>query len=80
MAAPAGLVLVDEAGVEVGVDRHLLAGHGVEGEAGSDLGDAAGTVGDDDELDDRQDQEDHETDDQGAADDEVPKASMTLPA
>ena len=51
-AAAAGLVLVDQAGVQVGVDRHLLAGHRVEGEAGADLGDAAGTVGDDDELDD----------------------------
>ena len=40
-AARAGLVLVDQPGVEVGVDRHLLAGHGVEGEAGADLGDAA---------------------------------------
>ena len=73
MAALAGLVLVDQAGVQVGVDRHLLAGHGVEGEAGADLGHAAGTVGDDDELDDGQDQEDHQTDDQRAADHEVPE-------
>ena len=72
-ATLAGRVLVDEAGVEVGVDRHLLAGHGVEGEAGADLGDAAGTVGDDQELDDHQDQEDHQTDDQRPADDEVPE-------
>ena len=36
-----GLVLVDEPRVEVGVDRHLLAGHRVEGEARRDLGDAA---------------------------------------
>ena len=33
-AALAGLLLGDEAGVEVGVDRHLLAGHRVEGEGG----------------------------------------------
>ena len=70
-AAPAGLVLVDEAGVQVGVDRHLLAGHGVEGEPGADLGDPAGTVGDDHELDDDEDQEDHQADDERAADDEV---------
>ena len=37
----------------------------------ADLGDAAGTVGDDDELDDHQDHEDHQADDQRAADDEV---------
>ena len=49
-AAALGLVFVDEAGVEVGVDRHLLAGHRVEGESGGDFGDATGTVRDHDEL------------------------------
>ena len=43
-AAVAGFVLADRAGVEVGVDRHLLAGHGVEGEAAGHLGDAPGAV------------------------------------
>jgi hypothetical protein len=71
LAAPSRLVLVDEAGVEVGVDGHLLAGHRVEGESGGDLGDAAGAVGDDDELDDHQDDEDDQADDERAADDEV---------
>ena len=33
----AGLGLVDQPGVQVGVDRHLLAGHGVEGEARAPL-------------------------------------------
>ena len=70
-AALARLLVGDLAGVEVGVDRHLLARHGVEGEAGAHLGDAAGAVRDDDELDDDQDQEDHEADDHVAADDEV---------
>ena len=37
----------------------------------ADLGDAAGAVGDDDELDDHQDHEDDQADDQRAADDEV---------
>ena len=45
-AALARLLVGDLAGVEVGVDRHLLAGHGVEGEARADLGDAAGAVRD----------------------------------
>ena len=80
VAALAGLVVGDQAGVEVGVDRHLLAGHGVEGEAGGDLGDAPGALGDDHELDDHEDQEDDEADDDVAADDELPNASMTLPA
>ena len=50
-AALARLLVGDLARVEVGVDRHLLAGHGVEGEARADLGHAAGAVRDDDELD-----------------------------
>ena len=70
-AALARLLVGDLAGVEVGVDRHLLARHGVEGEAGAHLGHAAGAVRDDDELDDDQDQEDDEADDHVAADDEL---------
>ena len=49
-AALARDLLVDEAGREIGVDRHLLAGHAVEAEARGDLGDAAGALGDDDEI------------------------------
>src|SRR3712207_8145111 len=40
------------------VDRHLLAGHGVEREARGDFGHAAGAVGDHHELDHHEDQED----------------------
>ena len=46
--------LVDQAGTEIGVDRHLLARHGVEVEARRHFGDAAGALGDDDEVDDHQ--------------------------
>ena len=70
-AALAGLVLGDQAGVQVGVDAHLLARHGVQGEAGGHLGHAPGAVGDDDELDDHQDQEDDDADHVVAADHEV---------
>ena len=70
-AAPARLLVGDLAGVEVGVDRHLLARHGVEREARAHLGDAAGAVRDHHELDHDQDQEDHEADDDVAADDEL---------
>ncbi len=69
-ASLARLLVGDQAGVEIGVDRHLLAGHRVEREARADLGDAPGAVGDDDELDHDEDQEDHEADDDVAADDE----------
>ena len=71
LAAPARLLVGDLARVEVGVDRHLLAGHGVEREARADLGHAAGAVRDDHELDDDEDQEDDEADDDVAADDEL---------
>ena len=72
LGAPLARLLVgDLAGVEVGVDRHLLARHGVEGEARAHLGHAPGAVRDHHELDDHEDQEDHEADDDVAADDEV---------
>src|SRR5690606_1217346 len=56
-AAVLGFGLGDDAGVQIRIDGHLLAGHGVQGEAGRDLGDAAGALGNDDELDDDQDDE-----------------------
>ena len=52
LAAALGFLLVDQAGGQIGVDRHLLAGHGVQGEARRDFGDAARTLGDDDEVHD----------------------------
>jgi hypothetical protein len=70
-AALLGLLLVDQAGVQVGVDRHLLAGHRVEREARADFGDALGALGDDDEVDDHQDREDDQADGEVAADQEV---------
>ncbi len=57
-----GLVLVDQTGVEVGVDRHLFAGHRIEGEACAHLGNPPGTLGHHDEVDDHQDREHHDTD------------------
>ena len=65
------LPLGDRAGIEVGIDGHLLAGHGVEDEASRDLTDTLGTLGDDDELDDDENQEDDQTDDETAAGDET---------
>ena len=53
---------VDEARVEIGVDAHLLAGHGVQGETGRHFRHSFGALGDDDKLDDDQDQKDDETD------------------
>ncbi len=58
LTALLGLFLVDETGVQVRIDGHLLAGHGVKGEAGAHLGDPARTLGDHHEVDDHQDHED----------------------
>src|SRR5690606_34910851 len=71
LATRAGGVLVDEARREVGVDGHLLAGHGVEVEAGGHFGDAARTLGDDNEVDDQEDRENDDSDHEIAARDEV---------
>jgi len=65
------LGLVDQAGRQVGVDRHLLARHGVEAEPRRHLGDAARPLGDDDEVHQHQDGEDDEADDEVAAHDEL---------
>src|SRR5262249_17290462 len=59
---PPGLILLDQTGVEVGVDRHLLAGHRVEGEPCGYFGDTSGTFGDDHELNHDQDDEDDDPD------------------
>ena len=73
-AAALRLLLVDQAGREIGVDRHLLAGNGIEGEARADFGDTRRTLGDDDEVHGDQDQKDDQTDDEVAAHDQVGKA------
>ena len=70
-AAPPRFLLVDQAGIEVGVDRHLLARHGVQMEARRDFGDAPGAFGDDHEIHDHQDREYDDADDEIAAHDEI---------
>ena len=70
-AAFLGVFLADQAGVEVGVDGHLLAGHGIEHEARAHLGDAPGAFGDHHEVDHHQNQEHHQTDGEVAAHQEL---------
>jgi hypothetical protein len=65
--------LIQLLGADIGIDRHLLAGNRVEGEARRDLGDALTAFGDHDELHDGNDQEDHQPDDEIAADDHIPE-------
>ena len=71
LAALFGGLLVDQAGRKIGVDRHLLARHGVEVEARGDFGDAAGALGDDDEIHDHQNREHDNSDDEIAAHHEI---------
>jgi hypothetical protein len=54
-----GLVFVDQAGIEVRIDAHLLARHGVQGETGRHFGNPRGAFGDDHEIDDDQDDKDN---------------------
>ena len=70
-AAAAGFLLVDVAGAQVGVDRHLLARHRVEREAGRNLGDALRAFRNHDEIDHHQDREHDQADREVAADQEV---------
>ena len=65
------LALVDDAGVQVGVDRHLAAGHRVEGEPRRHFRDAHRAVVDDEELDRDEHEEHDDADDEVAADDEL---------
>ncbi len=64
LAADLGLFLIDQAGGEIGIDGHLLAGHRIEGEARRHFGDTARTLGDNDEIDQHQNGEEDRPDDE----------------
>ena len=70
-AAVLGFGFIDQAGGQVGVDRHLLAGHGIQGEARGHFGDARRTFGDDHEVHQGQNREDDDADDEAVAHDEA---------
>ncbi|MGY4630088.1 hypothetical protein ACVWY3_007844 [Bradyrhizobium sp. USDA 4486] len=87
-AAPAlRFLVVDQAGRQVGVDRHLLAGDGIQGETGADFGDTRRTLGDHHEIHRDQNREDDQADDEvaahdefGEAGDDVARGLLALPA
>ena len=56
-----GGVLIDDAGIEVRINRHLLARHSIQSEARDDLGNPARPFCHYDEVDDHEDQENDET-------------------
>ena len=61
-----GLGMVDGARVHVAVDGKLLAGHPVQRKARADLGHPARALGDDDEVHDQEDAENHQPDEDRA--------------
>jgi hypothetical protein len=69
----AGLAFVDQPGIQIGVDSHLLSRHGIKGEARRDFGGAHRAVGDNEVLNGNQGDEEHESDDVIAAHHELAK-------
>ena len=63
--------LVDQARIHVGVNGHLLAGHRVQGEAGTHFGNTLGTLGDHDEVDHDKDGEHDQADGEVTTDQKV---------
>ena len=70
-SAGRGGEFVDDAGIEFGVDGHLLTGHRVQSEARCDLGNTARALGDDDEIDDDENDENDGADDVVALDEHM---------
>ena len=58
-SARAGLSFVNQAGGEVGVNRHLLTRHRVQGETGGHFRNTARALGDDHEVNHHQNQKHH---------------------
>src|SRR5690606_37615826 len=63
----------NQTSIQIGVDRHLLARHGVQRESGADFRNTPRTLGDHNEVDDDEDDEHDDTDCETAAHEEVPE-------
>ena len=62
------LRLVDQPGIQIGINRHLFTGHRVQRKAGGHLGDTFSTFSDHDKVDDHQDDKHHKADYEVTAD------------
>ena len=71
LASGAGLILGDQARIQISVNRHLFTRHGVQGEAGTDFRHTSGTLGHDHKIDDDQNDEYDQPDRVIAADDKL---------
>ncbi len=72
-AAAFGFFLVNQAGIQVGIHRHLLARHGIQREAGRHLGNALRALGHHHKVDHHQNRENDQAHGKVAADQEVAK-------
>ena len=64
--------------VQIGINRHLLAGHRVEGKACGHFGNALGTLCNDDKVHNNENNEHDKADDGITADDKVSERSNNL--
>ena len=69
-AALAGSGFINHAGVQVGINRHLFAGHGIQGEARAHFRNPPGAFGHHHKVNQHQDAEHHQTNHHVAADEE----------
>ena len=67
------LVLTDQTSVQIGINRHLLAGHGIQSKAGCHLRDTAGTFGDHHKVNNNENGEKHQSNRVAASDNKVTK-------
>src|SRR5262249_29864229 len=65
------LVFVNQPGIQVGIDRHLLAGHGIEGESCGNFRGTDSAVTDDDVLNGDEGKKQNKADDIVAANDKL---------
>ena len=77
-AAGARLIFGNQPRRQIGVDGHLLTGHGVQGKAGGDFGDTAGTFGNNHKVDDNQNGKNNNADNKVVAHDETAESGNNL--
>ena len=70
--------LVDHTGVQIGVDRHLFARHGIQGETGVHFRHTAGTFGHHNKVNDHQNRKNDETHDIVTCDHKLAKGRYHL--
>ncbi len=73
LTAGAGCLFINHASGQIGINSHLLAGHGVQREAGCYLGNPAGAFRDHHKIHNDQDSKNDDTDNKVAAHDKTAK-------